>query len=428
MYLLYSFLLTTAFLLGLPYFVYRGFRSGKYWASLKERLGFLPPELNREGQLSIWIHAVSVGEVIAARPLLPLLRESFPDNPIFISVTTLTGRQIAERQLRDADGIFYCPFDWGFVVRRVVARIQPRLLLLVDTEIWPHLIRACRRAGGTTMLINGRISDRSYPRYRWIRPFLRRFLRYVDCFCMQSSRYAERIVDLGADPARVHVIGSLKFDAVVPGRGKVSEAAGLIPTDRPVLVVGSSLAPEEDIVLEVFEALRAAHPDLFLVLAPRHPDRFEEVAELASLRGLKGVKRTTLSQPPVGYDVMVLDTIGELASIYSRADIVFVGGSLAPWGGHNLVEPAVVGRPIVFGPNMSNFREMARMFLEAEAAIQVRGREALKDTLEQLLNDPTLRSSLGKKAQQLVDANRGAGRRTVEIASKLLAAAADEAR
>jgi 3-deoxy-D-manno-octulosonic-acid transferase len=428
MYLLYSFLLTTAFILGLPYFVYRGLRSGKYWASLKERLGLLPPELNREGRPSIWIHAVSVGEVIAARTLLPLLRESFPENPIFISVTTLTGRQIAERQLQEADGIFYCPFDWGFIVRRVVARIRPCLLLLVDTEIWPHLIRACRKAGGKTLLINGRISDRSYPRYRWIRPFLRKCLRYIDCFCMQSSRYAERIVNLGADPARVQVTGSIKFDAGVPGRGKSSVAAGLIPTDRPVLVVGSSLAPEEDILLEAFESLRAAHPDLFLVLAPRHPDRFAEVAELASLRGLRVVKRTTLTQPPVEHDVMVLDTIGELASIYGRADLVFVGGSLAPWGGHNLVEPAVVGKPIVFGPNMSNFREMAKMFLEAEAAIQVRGREALQDALERLMNDSELRRSLGENARQLVEANRGAGRKTVEIAFKLLKDAAEDAR
>ncbi len=416
MYLLYSFLLTAAFLLALPYFLYKALRSGKYWASLRERLGFLPPELNREGNPSIWVHAVSVGEVIAARTLLPLLRESFPDNPLFVSVTTLTGRQVAERQLREADGIFYCPFDWGFVVRRVVKRIQPRLLLLVETEIWPHLIRGCRRAGGATLLVNGRISDRSFPRYRWVRPFLRHFLQSVDCFCMQSARYRERIVYLGADPARVQVTGSLKFDAVVPGHGKSSEAARLIPTDRPVLVVGSSLAPEEEIILEACEALRGSHPDLFLVLAPRHPDRFQEVAELASLGGLKVVKRTSLSEPPVEDDVMVLDTIGELASIYGRADIVFVGGSLAPWGGHNLVEPAIVGRPIVFGPNMSNFREMARLFLEADAAIQVGGREALREALERLMSDAALRRSLGEKARRLVEANRGAGRKTVEMA------------
>jgi 3-deoxy-D-manno-octulosonic-acid transferase len=214
----------------------------------------------------------------------------------------------------------------------------------------------------------------------------------------------------------VKVTGSLKFDAVVPGQEQPSEAARLIPAGRPVLVVGSSLAPEEEIVLEAFKALRSSHPDLFLVLAPRHPDRFQEVAELASLHGLKVIKRTSLTEPPVGHDVMVLDTIGELASIYGRADVVFVGGSLAPWGGHNLVEPAIVSRPIVFGPNMSNFREMAKMFLEADAAVQVVDREALREALERLMGDAALRSSLGEKARRLVDANRGAGRKTVDIA------------
>lgn len=424
MYLLYSVLLIIGFLATLPYFGYRALRSGKYWSSLRERLGFLPPDFNREGRSSIWIHAVSVGEVIAARTLLPLLHESFPGDSLYVSVTTLTGRQIAERQLREADGVFYCPFDWGLIVRRVVARVRPRLLLLVDTEIWPHLIRTCRQSGAATLLVNGRISDRSFPRYRWIRPFFRRFLRHVDHFCMQSSRYAERIVALGADPARVHVTGSIKFDAEVPGQGVPSEAARLIPTSRPVLVVGSSLAPEEEMLLEAFGVLRAFHPDLFLVLAPRQPDRFTEVFELASLRGWKVVRRTLLSSPAAEHDVMVLDTIGELASTYARADLVFVGGSLAAWGGHNLVEPAVVGKPIVFGPHMSNFREMAAMFLEAGAAIQVSDREALRDSLQRLMNDAALRSSLGEKARRLVEANRGAGRKTVEVARQ----AVEEAR
>jgi len=416
MYLLYSLVLTAGALLSLPYFLYRGLVSGKYWPSLNQRLGLLPASIDSRGQSSIWVHAVSVGEVIATRALLPLLRESFPGKPVFVSVTTLTGKQVADRQLREADGIFYCPFDWRFAVQRVISRIRPQALLVMETEIWPHMLRACHQAGAATMLVNGRISDRSYRRYRWIRPFLKRFLLPVDCFCMQNSRYAERIVDLGADPRKVRVTGSLKFDAVVPIRGSPSQAARLIPADRIVLVGGSTLAPEEEILLEVFQSLREVEPGLFLVIAPRHPERFDEVMKLAESRQLRVVRRSMLQQPAAEADVMILDTLGELASIYSAADLVFMGGSLATWGGHNLIEPAAEGKPVVFGPHMSNFQEIASSFLEAAAAIQVSGREELHEVLLRLLKEEGLREDLGERARKLVEANRGAGKKTMESA------------
>lgn len=416
MYLLYSLVLTAGALLSLPYFLYRGLVSGKYWPSLNQRLGLLPPSIDSRGQSSIWVHAVSVGEVIATRALLPLLRESFPGKPVFVSVTTLTGKQVADRQLREADGIFYCPFDWRFAVQRVISRIRPQALLVMETEIWPHMLRACHQAGAATMLVNGRISDRSYRRYRLIRPFLKRFLLPVDCFCMQNSRYAERIVDLGADPRKVRVTGSLKFDAVVPTQGSPSQAARLIPADRIVLVGGSTLAPEEEILLEVFQSLREVEPGLFLVIAPRHPERFDEVMKLAESRQLRVVRRSTLQQPAAEGDVMILDTLGELASIYSAADLVFMGGSLATWGGHNLIEPAAEGKPVVFGPHMSNFQEIASSFLEAAAAIQVSGREELHEVLLRLLKEEGLRQDLGERARKLVEANRGAGKKTMESA------------
>ncbi|MFQ5792162.1 MAG: 3-deoxy-D-manno-octulosonic acid transferase [Acidobacteriota bacterium] len=416
MYLLYSFTLTTFLLLALPFFLYRGLRSGKYRSSLRERLGFLPPSLNRGERVSIWVHAVSVGEVVAARTLIPLLRESFPGKPVFVSVTTQTGRQVADRQLREADGVFYCPFDWRFVVRRVVERIRPCALFVMETEIWPHLLRVCHESGAATFLVNGRISDRSYPRYRFIRPFMRRFLRHVDCFCMQSARYADRVIDLGADPDRVKVTGSLKFDAAVPEIAQAAEAARLVPSGRPVLLAGSTLAPEEEILLETFVALRKERPDLFLILAPRHPERFDEVAELAASRTLQLVRRSSLERSPNEADVMLLDTLGELASLYSSADVVFMGGSLAPWGGHNVIEPAAVGKPVVFGPHMSNFREIASTLLEGKAAMQVENREELRNALRRLFDDPSLRACLGDKARRLVEANRGAGRKTMALA------------
>jgi 3-deoxy-D-manno-octulosonic-acid transferase len=250
---------------------------------------------------------------------------------------------------------------------------------------------------------------------------MRRFLDPIDHFCMQSSRYAERIVDVGADPERVTVTGSLKFDAVVPDPSEPVEAARLIPSGRTVVMAGSTLAPEEEIVLDAFQSLRRSHPELFLVLAPRHPERFDEVVELADGLGLHVVRRSRLDEPAPKADVMVLDTIGELAALYRRGDIVFVGGSLAPWGGHNLIEPAVYGKPILFGPHMSNFNEMASMFLEAGAAVQVASREVLEEAAEELIQNVPRRSELGEKARGLVQANRGAGRKTIEIAREALA-------
>ncbi|MEE9263929.1 MAG: 3-deoxy-D-manno-octulosonic acid transferase [Vicinamibacteria bacterium] len=424
MYLFYSLVLTVGAILSLPYFLYRGLVTGKYWPSLKERLGFLPTSLNPQGKSSIWVHAVSVGEVIATRALLPLIRESFPDTLVFVSVTTLTGKQVADRQLREADGVFFCPFDWRFAVRRAVDRIRPRALMVIETEIWPHMLKACHEAGAATMLVNGRISDRSYGRYRLIRPFLRRFLKPVDSFCMQNARYAERIIDMGADPAKVHVTGSLKFDAVVPAQGPPSEAARLIPPDRVVLVAGSTLAPEEEILLDTFESLRGEHPHLFLIIAPRHPERFDEVVELTESRGLHVVRRSSLSRPDTDANVMVLDTLGELASIYRATDVVFIGGSLVTWGGHNLIEPAAEGKPVVFGPHMSNFQEIASSFLEADAALQVNGRDELRDVLSRLLKDDTFRGGLGARARKHVEANRGAGRKTMESARRAVGTAA----
>lgn len=421
MYLLYSVLLGAGALLASPYFLYQTFASGKYWPSLKERLGFLPASLNAERRPSIWVHAVSVGELTTARPLLPLLREALPELALFVSTTTLTGRCLAEARLRQVvDGLFYCPFDFRFAVRRVVRQVRPRLLLVVDTEIWPHLLRACREAGARNLVVNGRISDRSFPHYRLIRPVMKRFLAQVDHFCMQSERYAERMIALGAEPSKVTVTGSLKFDAATAAEG-LSAAARLIPQGRPVLVAGSTLAPEEEILLEVFARLKKSRPALFLVLAPRHPERFDEVASLAQGREFRVVRRSRLeSAPSEDVEILLLDTIGELGSVYAAADVVFVGGSLAPWGGHNLIEPAARGKPVLFGPHMANFAEIARAFLEAEAAIQVRDRVELAGQLERLMDDAARRAAYGERARRLVEANRGAGAKTVAIARQIL--------
>ena len=414
MYLLYSALLGGFFVAALPYYIVRALGTGRYLPTLKERLGFLPSELC-DRRSSIWIHAVSVGEVIAARTLVPLLKENFPEERLVVSVTTVTGRKVAEHQLTEVDAIFYCPFDFATMVRRAVRFVRPRALLLMETEIWPHLLRECHRAGATTLFVNGRISDRSFPRYRAVRWFLKHCFAVVDRFCMQDDAYAERIQDLGAPPERVHVTGSLKFDQTEPDPELAAKLEAILPSGRTVLVCGSTLDPEETILLDLFGQLRSKFKDLYLILAPRQPDRFDEVFELARKKGYRVVRRSDLKAAPENTDVLVFNTLGELAALYAASDIVFVGGSLVAWGGHNVIEPAAVGKPVVFGPHMSNFREIAAVFTDADAAKQVGNSNELLSLLEQLLASPKERAELGLRAARVVEGSRGAAGRTIAI-------------
>jgi 3-deoxy-D-manno-octulosonic-acid transferase len=415
MYLLYSLLYGCALVLSAPYFVYRSLREPGFGASLRER-GF-GARVNPGGEHSIWIHAVSVGEVIAAGILVPHLREAFPAARIALSVTTPTGRRVAEEKLSGVDDLFYCPFDLSFVLRTMMARVRPRALVVIETEIWPNLLREARRAGAMTLLVNGRISDRSFPGYLRIRFFLKRCLKEIDRFLMQSETYARRIEEMGAAPSSVRVVGSLKFDAAPDGASK--PAARVTPEGRRVLVAGSTLDPEERIVFSVFERLRVPAPDLFLVVAPRHVPRFDAVWELASSRGLRVARRS--SGERVGdADVLLLDTLGELASVYAEADYAFVGGSLASWGGHNIIEPARFGKPVLFGPHMQNFADVARIFLDAGAALQVRDEAELESALRDLLERRERRDELSEKARAVVAGNRGAARRTVDELKEIL--------
>lgn len=414
MYLLYSFLYGGFLLLGLPYFLYRSAREPGFGRSLLERWG-RDGEALRDAR-SIWIHAVSVGEVVTAATLIPLLRQAFPETRLVLSVTTPTGRRVALEKLPPVDDVFHCPFDLAFLVRRVMHRVRPRALVVIETEIWPHLFREARRAGAATLLVNGRISDRSFPGYLRIRFFLARYLATIDRFLMQNDLYADRIAALGAPREKIRIVGSLKFDA--PSTN--SQAAPRVsPPGRPVLIGGSTLDPEESILLSVFERLRGSVPGLFLILAPRHPARFETVFDLARRRDLRVVKRSTAASPREA-DVLVLDTLGELASVYEEADCVFVGGSLAPWGGHNIVEPASKGKPVVFGPHMQNFSDIARLFLDADAAIQVANEDELERALLDLVKRPERRDELVENAARVIEDNRGAADQTVAALQELL--------
>ena len=428
MYLAYSFLTLAAFLVVSPYFVYQAIRYKKYVGSLGQRFGHLPITLNVDGDPSIWIHAVSVGEALTVRALIADLKARYPRHRLFLSTTTMAGQQVAKRNLHQLDAVFYFPFDWAFIVRRTLKIVNPSLFVMVETEIWPNVLRLCRARGVRTLLVNGRISPRSYPRYRLVRPLFRRVLADVDRFCMQSEESARRLIDLGAAPQKVTVTGSLKFDSLeVPAplvHGKARERVlrfFRVAPSRPVLVAGSTMRGEEAAVLRAFARLKRSAAGALLVLAPRHPERFAEVLELAGATGLATIRRSDLpidAEPRA--DIVVLDTIGELAQLEQLATVAFEGGSLADHGGHNILEPAVFGKPVVFGSYMQNFKEIAEAFVSNGAGVQVQSEWEFEETLLTLFSDPVRQARLGAAARALVEANRGAKDKTLAVVAELL--------
>lgn len=430
MYWLYSLGLGLFFVGGLPVFVAQALLRQKYRRSLPERLGRVakwtgpvPP---------IWLHAVSVGEVMAATPLARELLARRPDLLLVVSTVTDTGRAVAEQRLPARQYVFF-PLDFGWAVQPALDRLRPRAVLLTETEIWPNFIRACGMRGIPVVLINGRISPRSFPRYRRARPLFARVVRGIGLFCMQTSQDAARILELGAPKDRVHVVGNLKFDLAVaghPGEGPALRTMLGLPNTRPVLVAGSTHRGEELMVLEAFAAARRAIPDLLLLLAPRHPERLAEVEGLLAQAGLHWIRRSRLPAPQTSRQaglpveevpaVILLDTMGELAKLYAAGTVVYVGGSLVPIGGHNVLEPAAYAQPVLFGPHMGNFAEMARLFLEQGAGLQVRDARELGEEIVRLLRDPAAARRMGEAGRAIVDTHRGAGRRTVDLLETVL--------
>jgi len=428
MYSLYSILVLVVAVVASPWFIYQALRYKKYVGSLGQRMGYLPLSFNMDGDESIWVHAVSVGEVLTARPLISDLKRRYPNLRMFLSTTTMAGQQLARRNVPDVDAVFYFPFDLAFVVRRTLDLVRPKLFIMMETEIWPNLLRECRARGVKTAVVNGRLSPRSFPRYRMIRPMMRRVLDHIDKFLVQSEESARRFIDLGADPARVVVTGSLKFDSLEVSSTALQARARdrvlryfRVPASRPVIVAGSTMKGEEIAVLRAFRRVRSTAPNTLLVLAPRNPERFGEAEQLARHEGWKVARRSDLAidaEPRV--DVVLLDTIGELATIYQIATVVFVGGSLVATGGHNVLEPAVFGKPIVFGPHMQNFLEIAEAFVSNGAGVQLADDTQLEEAFLQLMGDPVRRARLGAAARALVEANRGANDKSVTVLSTLL--------
>ena len=440
MYAAYSILIVAFFVVVSPYLLYQAVRYRKYVRSLPQRMGYLPVSFNFDGEHSIWIHAVSVGEVLTARALLPELRQRYPHLRIFLSTTTMTGQQVARTNLQYVDDVFFLPFDLRFMVNRTLRLVKPKLFIIMETEIWPNLLRACQQAGVRTALVNGRISSRSYPRYRLARGFFRHVLSNVDRLCMQSEESARRVIDIGAPRERVTVTGSLKFDSLdLVSLQEPAEASPYriqpmhdrgpnrvlryfrVPPERPVIIAASTLKGEEEHVFEAFQRVRATMSTALLIVAPRKPERFEEVERLARRSGWNVARRNDLRvDTDPRHDVVILDTIGELAQLFQIATAVFVGGSLVDAGGHNILEPAGFGKPLVFGPYMQNFAEIARTFLDNGAAIQIRNGRELEPALVELLRDPVHRAKLGAAARALVEANRGAREKTLRVLAELL--------
>jgi 3-deoxy-D-manno-octulosonic-acid transferase len=421
-YPLYNVGLLFMFTLTLPYFLYKGCVSGKYFSSFRERLGRLPTGLNPHRRRSIWIHAVSVGEVLAVRPLLARLRERFPERRLILSATTHTGHALAHKSVvNDVDAIFYTPFDFTSAVRHALQTVNPELLILAETELWPNLIHLSHASGTRVAVINGRISPRSFPRYRRVRRLLAIVLAEVDLMLMQSERNARRAVELGAPAERVRVPGNIKYDCLDDG-APCPELRRIIGAQKPLWVAGSTVEGEEQDVLAAFRALRSVSPEARLLLAPRHPERFDEVAAFVAASGFECVRRTCLSNGEwTGGDVMLLDTIGELAAAYPLADLVFVGGSLVARGGHNILEPAVAGKAVVVGPHMENFQEMVDEFRADDAIEQVGSGADLTRAVVDLLSDEDRRREIGARARMIINRNRGACDRTIEALESLLA-------
>lgn len=421
MFVLYSIVLGLGLLALAPLLWVRNAPDGRYTRHLGERLGRVsaPP-----GAGAIWLHAVSVGETLALERLIGHLKLRFPNRPVVLSVTTATGRSIAERRI-DADLIFYFPLDFRFAVRRSLATIAPALVIITETEIWPNFLRSAASAGVPVMFLNGRISGRSYARYHLVRRLLRPVLAEVNGFLMQTPTDAARIEDLGARAERVSVAGNLKFDLVPPdqpGFIRWLRAAFARAGITQVIVAGSTMEGEEAQLLAVYRRLCA--PQRLLLLAPRHPPRFDAVAASLAASGLPWAKRSRLiagdgATVPAG-GVLLLDSLGELASAYQLATLAFVGGTIAPHGGHNLLEPAFWGVPITFGPHMENFAAIAEQFLNAGAAHQVASTAELERVWRKLLDDSAERARLGAAARNLLASQRGATERALAaIAARL---------
>ncbi len=407
-----------------PWLAYAAINKQKYREGFAEKLlGQVP---RRDGNRKcIWFHAVSVGEANLLATLIPRIERRHPDVDCVISVTTKTAYDMGRKKYAPRQ-VFYCPLDFSWAVRRAFARIRPDMLVLAELELWPNLIGQANQAGIPVALVNGRLSERSHRGYRRIRRLISATMRKLDLIAAQNDEYSKRFFDLGASDAAVQVTGSLKFDGAAADRDnpetrRLAALAGFCEDDL-VLLAGSTQSPEEELALQVFQKLSPRFPELRLVLVPRHPDRFAEVAEMLRASGVPWVRRTDLgSNTELNARVLLVDTVGELGAWWGACHIAYVGGSMGTRGGQNMIEPAAYGAAVSFGPNTRNFRDVVSLMLEHQAARVVKDGDDLERFVRRCLTEPAYREEMGIKAQRLVQAHQGAAARTVELLCELLA-------
>jgi 3-deoxy-D-manno-octulosonic-acid transferase len=427
-------LLDLAYLCGLalfsPYLLYKAVTRPRHLAGLRARLGQRDGEFLRTGAgPCIWVHGVSVGEVAAAEPLVKALESALPDHEIVVTTSTQTGQAVARRKFPEKR-VGYFPVDFSWTVKRTFEAVRPSLIVLVELELWPNFLSEAKAQKVPVVVVNGRISEKSFRGYRLGRRFLP--LNDVAHYCVQTEQYAARFRNLGVPEEKITVTGSMKYDNVVIANGDAAAARGSMGLGAKdvVWIAGSTHSPEERTLVDVFARLKKTTPELRLVLAPRHNERAAEVKKTVEAAGMKPVLRSEQVRdaasggaPDLGVNdgVLIVDTLGELSRLYAGADFVFVGGSLIPHGGQNMLEPAALGKPVLFGPHVTNFQESAERLLQAQGAIQVRDERELEQRLRELLADPEGARALGARGLKAIEEAKGATEKTVSVLRPLLA-------
>jgi len=419
-FLTYNILLTFLLVLASPYFLLRSLIQKRFREALPQRMGFFKTP-SFEGP--IWVHAASVGEVFCSIPVLKKMKKEFPHSRIVLTTMTSTGNKTAKTHIPEADQILFVPMDHPLFVRRTIGKIQPSMLLVAETELWPNLLRSCGNRRIPIVLFNGRISQKSFPRYAFFKSFFRECLTYISLFLMQTEEDRTRIIEIGAEPQKTRVVGNLKFDQTFPNFSReamdnMANALGLHGKEK-VFIAGSTHPGEEETLIGLYKELRKMDPHLVFILAPRHLERLEEVENILKKESVSWVRKTSLSPGTGGLDlkppdVILLDTMGELMTVYSLGTLIFVGGSLVPVGGHNPLEPLFHKKCAVFGPHMFNFVEISSRLIEAGGAIQVSGKEELSSQLRRLLLDELAREEVGERGYQFLKKHQGATERMFE--------------
>jgi 3-deoxy-D-manno-octulosonic-acid transferase len=419
-YFFYNILLTFLLIFLSPYFFVRSLLQERFRKALPQRMGFFQtPSFKKP----IWVHAASVGEVFCSIPLLKKVKREFPQSKVILTTMTSTGNEAAKTHLPEADQVLFVPFDHPLIIRRAIKKIKPSILLIAETELWPNLLRSCGKKEIPIILFNGRISQKSFRRYLLFRFFFKECLKYISLFLMQTEEDRRRIIEIGGESQKTRAVGNLKFDQTFPSFNQeamteMAKALGFQGKEK-ILIAGSTHPGEEEILIALYKEMKKIDPHLIFILAPRHLERLEEIEKILKKGSISWLRKTSLSMGTLRSDqepleVILLDTMGELMSIYSFGALVFLGGSLVPIGGHNPLEPLFFKKCVLFGPYMFNFSEISSRLTEAGGAIQVSGKEDLLSQLKRLLFDELSRKEVGEKGYQFLQKHQGATEKMFE--------------